>query len=816
MITLLILENYNRFFLNNIKKIVYSPKMKLQLILGSNGSGKSSLLKELNPLPINKNDFNENGYKEIHIEHNNNKFIIKSTLTKNSFLVNDKELNPGGTKKVQLTLIKEYFKLTPRYNNVVLGTEKLTTMSPNDRKTYLREMSTVDYSYSIYLYNTLKQHLRDAVGFLKVISTELNNDVSILVPDGEVNELKKDINKIKHTIESLITRYRQTEDKVKYSKDFTLLSRVNTFIKDNINSLDIVELRNTVLKNETLLKTINTEMDTLNEEIDKLDNYTKITKDTDIIKDNLSELESYFEKLSMYDHLTSLDKMLAYKHNESFQYSLRSIATIITELSYFDDSIFSTQEHILTKQERDIAFNKVNLSKNKIVSYEKELEILKNNKVDDNKITCKKCGDVSYFGYEPDREKELLVLLEEANTRYKILNKSYLDINEVIRKQEAKIQLLSDLKNKYSDNGILSLWNELITNYAKDKEIPLKSITGITASILSVVNNNINDILNSFSDYHIKMKEFNDLSYKLKVDNELLVIYKQKHKDDTDKLVTRLEYLTSMKKEVMLEIQTTNSTIQKVIEFTNIKEVLINNVNLYSKNTKNNVIRNKNKIIKDTIDELKNLLLILEDRYNNSEKIKNRIINNKKLTEQYEKERDALILAVRALSPTEGLIAKSINSFINVFLNEMNTIINSVWSYDITLLPCQVNDSNDLDYQFMVEVDNKQRIADVRDLSSSMKDIVDLSFKIVFMKYMHLTHMPLILDEFGITMDDKHRFSVYHVIENVLSNNFSQIYFTANFKSIYGRFVDSEIVILDDKNLEIENLTFNTNIEITN
>ena len=63
------LLNYDRFFLNNISKIDYSPLSKLQLVLGSNGSGKSSLLAQLNPLPINKNDFREKGYKTITIEN---------------------------------------------------------------------------------------------------------------------------------------------------------------------------------------------------------------------------------------------------------------------------------------------------------------------------------------------------------------------------------------------------------------------------------------------------------------------------------------------------------------------------------------------------------------------------------------------------------------------------------------------------------------------------------------------------------------------------------------------------------------------------
>ena len=211
MIKELILTNYDRFFLNNIESIEFRPKQKLQLLLGTNGSGKSSLLSELNPLPINKNDFT-NGSKEITIEKDNNIFKLKSTSNKNSFILNNTELNDGGTKTVQLNLVKEYFNLTPKYNNIILGTEKLTAMSTNERKNILREMSTVDYSYGIYLYNTLKQELRDTVGYLKLMQIEMNNDISNIVNDEDILILKNDITKCKNMIDSLSMSYSKSEE----------------------------------------------------------------------------------------------------------------------------------------------------------------------------------------------------------------------------------------------------------------------------------------------------------------------------------------------------------------------------------------------------------------------------------------------------------------------------------------------------------------------------------------------------------------------------------------------------------------------------
>ena len=69
----LILYNYRRFFLSNIKKLVFEPKSSIQFIIAKNGAGKSSLLSQLNPLPVDsKKDFYDTGYKEIEIEHKNN------------------------------------------------------------------------------------------------------------------------------------------------------------------------------------------------------------------------------------------------------------------------------------------------------------------------------------------------------------------------------------------------------------------------------------------------------------------------------------------------------------------------------------------------------------------------------------------------------------------------------------------------------------------------------------------------------------------------------------------------------------------------
>jgi energy-coupling factor transporter ATP-binding protein EcfA2 len=128
----LILKGYKRLFLNNIDYLEYTPESNIQILLGSNGSGKSSVLNMLNPLPADiKKEFREDGYKYIEITHRNREYIISSNYkdkNKHSFIVDGLELNTGGTKKVQLDLAYEHFKINPSINNILLGLDSLTTM----------------------------------------------------------------------------------------------------------------------------------------------------------------------------------------------------------------------------------------------------------------------------------------------------------------------------------------------------------------------------------------------------------------------------------------------------------------------------------------------------------------------------------------------------------------------------------------------------------------------------------------------------------------------------------------------------------------
>ena len=59
-------KGYSHLSLNNIETIRISPEKKFHWILGTNGSGKSSLLSQLTPLTASPQDYQKGGIGVIH------------------------------------------------------------------------------------------------------------------------------------------------------------------------------------------------------------------------------------------------------------------------------------------------------------------------------------------------------------------------------------------------------------------------------------------------------------------------------------------------------------------------------------------------------------------------------------------------------------------------------------------------------------------------------------------------------------------------------------------------------------------------------
>lgn len=754
--TKITLHNFKRFTMHTDK--TFSADLNdFNILTWRNGYGKSSLLSQINVLPIEKSDFNGEGYKELHLVHDDKNYVIYSGTDKHSILEDGVELNTSGNKRTYLEVIKDKFNITPDVIKYVNGYINLTEMSPNLRKEVLFSISHIDYDYSLGIYTKLLNLQRDGVALLKYNTNKLGNLNTLVNPEdnnvAKYTELKSTLLELK---EWLLTNYNQhigNVDKTTIKNHIELIySKYDTLV--SINNLDNLDK----LKEQQV--TYQTQLANLEKEKLKLQEDIQLVKD--LVDDKILQdmLQIIVKKEQDYDKLlTEIDNLYIKNHLVERNFNIITPIDKLLHLLSVDIELVEldmSQVDKLTKLEQDIA------NTGKLITTLQDLR----SKLDGMfKIKCDNCDSIVDMSA---KIKKLDEDIERNLTTYK-------EQEELIVKLQPIVNRITKKKN-YIDqlNKILVELNlDIITDLSTEEH----QFLYLTYTNLK---DNINIIRSLQDEIKISRDEYSKLvsrsnSGNKDKDKELqLLLAKDKTLTDEIIVVKRsLKEVTKNIEELMLYNKKKDDLKEQYLKLQDLRSIHI-------KSIYNEYIDKCVSILNDEINELDNKIrtfnILEEERknlLNEINKIQEDIYDYKLLSDK--------------LNPKNGLIAKSINSFIGIIIQDMNTIIKSVWSYDMTILPCEVVDS-DLDFKFRVMVNDTTKVEDVSKLSSSMKEIVNLAFRLVYIKYSKLRGIPLILDEFGSTMDKEHASKAFDMIQDVLRNSFEQIFLISHFDTMYGRF----------------------------
>lgn len=301
-------------------------KNRIILLVGPNGSGKTSILSTLHPFAYSGNmDVRANtniiiegcdGYKEIHIQDNDiiykiqhhYKYKKNGTIVKSFIQKNGVELNPNGnvtsfneTIQLELSLELDFLRLLRLGSNV----SNLIDMKATERKNF-----TSDLLSDINVYNELFKKISDdnrvLRSMIRTVSDKLTKlnvvDVDLLQQDIEQTESKlrllsdkksmiqQDIGSIEGKISLIIPEGIDTINKTLID----LESRRKHYL-DEVNK-----------KRKEINKFCVTTFGTLRHTIQSADN--ECTRLTAEIKTNSSMLTFYTEKLSdLYNKLSTVE-----------------------------------------------------------------------------------------------------------------------------------------------------------------------------------------------------------------------------------------------------------------------------------------------------------------------------------------------------------------------------------------------------------------------------------------------------------------------------------------------------------------------------
>lgn len=810
------LKGYAFLMPRGINYVKYTPESLMQLIIGSNGSGKSALFKELSPLPAISSEFSKDGFKSIEITYAGHHYLLQSIFSpqgnKFHFIKDGTELNEGHTVTVYKDLCRLEFGITTDIHSFLLGEKSFTTMSYKDRRTLFTNIADVDFDYAIRYYQRLASQLRDVTGAIKITKSKLQAEVAKKLTEEEENSLRKEVDfmrgKIRLAIES---KPRANVDLFDVKNNFDHSLSVINEIVSRIDEMKTEFQKNSKFKDRKDAAAQEKKIQSI------LDSEKGIY---DFLGKQLSDKQRQIEEaqelagkdLNKYlDERVSLRKQIHQLESELTENYLSKITDLDLAIGTFSscrDSFIRLVKELPPNRERKFTKAFYETSKAQIVYYQdllksQEKDVLRvSSQIDDLKhkathkdTICPKCDHRWKEGFSQQKLDELLIDKEALESSLKTtqgnLDRHQKDLEECSDYFTKYLNIQSFIKN-YSSI-------EVIWEYILSTAVIFDSPEGVEHVVQNCYSQlELRSMLRDLNLSLIENQKWvealearsqsgtnEDKEYS-KLENQYWLIGERISQLTKDlhncswylKLCDSLEAHSLELREKLQYHQTQSGLIKDVMKSEYLNEVLLDlNIRL----TERESLLSRTNVQNGIVDSLNHQLIELETK------------------------RKLLDLACKELSPTSGLIAKGLTGFINHFILQMNSFIKKIWTYPLEL--CLVNMEEgalDLDYKFKMLVNNDWTLSDVGNGSSAQKEIVDLAFRIVAMNYLKMADFPLFLDEFGSKFDSSHRHMAFHVITSIIATaGFSQIFMISHDEHSYGSLTNCDINVLCDANIVI-------------
>ena len=795
-----------------------------QLILGTNGCGKSTIIQELSPLPPAGTDYLKNGYKKIVIEHAGKSYTLTSKFSvqagKHSFVdnVTGEDLNQGGTQAVQRTLISQIFKYDSALHDVLTDQIKFTNMSPLQRRDWLTRISGTNLDFAINLFNKLRRAQRDEEAVVKHLTSRLNKESDDLPTEDDLRTLELRFVNLDKQIKSFYEQ-RVTKD---IQAPTQMLEVVDRLVKEatemaleilradySFNDPDVTSLESLQDLRARLQGQVNSD----NERITELNNehheISSLLSATQGISDELQlqKLKDRFQEYNLEIKSLESQTILITECENATEVFGRAQA-IGDQLLHIATEFIDNTEGYFTKARRLDTENMIADLNLKLTNHARQIRELEHNIshiTRTDSTVCPKCNHTFKAGITESDLPRFEAAIVDINIAIKSLEQQKLEhvtyMDEYVKYRNNYVVYM-DLLNRNRD---LKFLNEHIRDINLLTDPP------------SLIINRMNTCLS-------------DLDKLATIQRQMPEIYKLEAAIDK---VNSVRSNGNYTQERLLKIETSIVELNRRIE-SNLKRVTILNKehDTYRSITQGynrlnqhldklthamdeTYLSNKKQIIENMITNVNTDLAHVNMELNkakNKQNIVNDVANMRDITAA---KSDGYKVLVSEINPTTGLIADYFKQFIDQFVEQMNIIINKVWEHNIELLPCDVN-SDGISYKFPLRVNDKPYgPPDGSKGSNSQVSMVNFAFKIVVMIYLGLDDYPLYLDELAPDLDEKHRVNIITFVRDFIeSKRCSQCFMVSHYATGYGAFTNAEILILDDANLLDIPANFNKHVII--
>jgi len=814
------LSEYKRFALGSIVFFDMQVDSPLQLILGTNGSGKSSLLAELTPLPAIPSDYRKGGYKEIALTFKGNSYLLRSDIgrgAKHSFIKEGNEMNPGGTGVVQKELVEQELGFTTQLKEVLTGKLRFTQMSPTRRREWITRLCSTDLTFANKVFEQVKVNNRDSQGALKHIKERLaNQTVKLMDVDtvvgirGRVDKCHKQIAGLLEARDSSMPNYKDTGKEV-----WALMGELERLAKRTLN-----------LSNSEWFKKGYTHPNQFDEQLTELS--VQIGKMSASIESKEEELMSITQIVNSMQEMGAAsvgeltqrrDRLLVDQREIklSSQYSLDLVDTepMLRDIKSVYVPLRDWCVEVPTDIKPAVDREGYQINAQKIKQYKEELNRL-HNRMDKlrHRIThietareskCPKCSYIWRDGIsETDHEQckvqlEILSKEEEGvQTSVKVLE----ELNGEFDNYRAALRNLNNITSNYP--RLQPLWAKVIEMkyYDTNPTLIIEQFSTFTHAVES--QDNYNTLQNQIAQLNASLEQITrstptgDTSFEsrlsqLEIDLDSL---HKRHSASKDEL----KQLQVGKQEILNYFTGVDECDTKLKEVTRLQSLLFDGF--------------QQKFIDEALEDRQSELSTLQTTLNQKNTLEGIIRDLKASHEEVELDSQAWQVLAQVLSPTTGIIAEQLEGFMRCLLEQMNAIIAKLWTYSLEIMPC-ANESGTLDYKFPINIKHgEQQTKDILEGSEGQQEVIDFAFMITVMHYMDLHDYPMYLDETGAKFDLQHRERLMDYIKLLVdTEQASQLFLVNHYASFSGGLSNAQICVLDDSNVTLPS-EYNTHVQI--
>lgn len=828
----LVLHLYKRTVLAGIETLRYTPESETQIILGSNGSGKSSIMDELTPFPPDKDSMHPGGYKIFRALKDGKEFILRSDYSargagKHSFIILDDgvetSLNENGTASAQKTLIERYFGVTKDIMDIWIGRTTFTSMPPMKRRDWIIRLSGSDLDYAMNIYKRIRTAERDATGVVKHYAKRLAEETTDMADQNRINELEKRVKFITDELNNYLmlkepnipsvdvirlelNRLKRQFDE--HTAEILTLRLVKPMcLKDIKNDIHLVdgfisghEAR--LHAEERRLDNFYQEKNRITETIQLLESsgVGKIEELNKVIQAEEKELNKLIKGNPLYDSIgdVNIGEMIgAFKGCKGVLYD------VLTNL-YDNSDRYYTNEQVKQKKELGQTLARRMTQGNEMIArLRHNLEHLQNTEM----LACPKCEHKFIPGFTQNNPVQVKQQLDVAVKTLSDLETQYKEVESYVTGATEYATQIRTVKRIIEDNPVLQpLWDVLhkeglfkvapivhfptIDNFFNQlEECQQLKLMHDTLVTNQTIYRNLSSTKTDTSS--LTTKHIEELDRNINCTIDCISIYKQE-----------LAEVTKFSNEVK-KAQAANREIQLIMKR------MEDRFDMMMKSIRNSalgkVIHEKQIDLATTNNTLNNL--------SKHEALISELTNEKAKAEEH-------ALAYKALesvvSPTHGIIAKYIQNSIDVFTADVNSLVDDVWTYPMEIMSCGL-DSAEVNCKFPLSInDGYLVVEDISRGSAGQRDIINLMFKLVFGMYLGLQGFPLYLDELAPTLDEQHRQNLIRFINNLMeSGKFNQMFMISHYSANHFAFVNAQFLLLDGRNIQTLPPTYNDHVEIT-